>query len=78
MKNLLLISALLSIGCVACGPNDEEKARIQQENAEMVDRKVNEIMEKLELDEKTNMPTEEVMDEKIATDSLNVDSTVAE
>ena len=37
----------------ACGPSDEEKAKIQQEYQEQVDRKVNEIMEKLEESNKT-------------------------
>ena len=48
MKKLLLILPIVLLTISACGPSDEEKAKIQQEYQEQVDRKVNEIMEKLE------------------------------
>lgn len=72
MKNLLLIFAVLSITVIACGPSDEEKAKAQAENAATVDRKVNEIMQKLEKEAKATEP--EVME----VDSTAADSAVVE
>lgn len=72
MKKLLLICAVLAITVIACGPSDEEKAKAQAENAATVDRKVNEIMEKLEKEAKVAEP--EVMEN----DSTAADSVVVE
>ena len=72
MKKLLLIFAVLAITVIACGPSDEEKAKAQAENAATVDRKVNEIMEKLEKEAQEAEP--EVME----SDSATADSAVVE
>jgi hypothetical protein len=72
MKKLLLLSAILAITAIACGPSAEEKAKAQAENAATVDRKVNEIMEKLEKEAQVAEP--EVMEN----DSAAVDSAVVE
>ncbi|MDP4763089.1 MAG: hypothetical protein NWR97_05475 [Salibacteraceae bacterium] len=72
MKKLLLLSAILAITAIACGPSAEEQAKAQAENAATVDRKVNEIMEKLEKEAKAAEP--EVMEN----DSAAADSAVVE
>ncbi|MDP4934534.1 MAG: hypothetical protein NWR30_07480 [Salibacteraceae bacterium] len=72
MKKLLLLSAILAITAIACGPSAEEQAKAQAENAATVDRKVNEIMEKLEKEAKAAEP--EVME----SDSAAADSAVVE
>ena len=77
MKNLLLICAVLSITVIACGPSEEEKAKAQAENAATVDRKVNEIMEKLEKETKAAQIDTAVVDSAVV-DSVVVDSVVVE
>ena len=72
MKKLLLLSAILAITAIACGPSEEEQAKAQAENAATVDRKVNEIMEKLEKEAKAAQ-----VDTKVG-DSAVVDSVVVE
>lgn len=49
MKKLLLSFAIIGlVSLVSCGASDEEKKAMQEANEEIVDEKVDEIMQKLE------------------------------
>ncbi|MEX2595399.1 MAG: hypothetical protein WEC59_00610, partial [Salibacteraceae bacterium] len=48
MKKLLLIVIILAAWVVSCGPSEQERAARQLENEQKINKKVDEIMQKLE------------------------------